>query len=279
MFSRIKLLCAFLSLFSIPIVYGQTLANPVFQIQSWVNFTSTSINDNNLDVDEVGFSIQFQTINVANDIEHANHDCGPSATCGPRRYVVNLNDACNATYNATLLQAMNGNVYAATQNISHNVVGLISRAGGCHWTEKVANAQNIATTTKLPMDAIIIYDDQRYTNYTDDLQVNDGPIQPPPYSDLPANQNASNMPDNDLNVGALMIAVYFASNEFGQALAQNVSIASNNSMNNTLKQVWVWTPILGYSTDNSFSTMLAASKGYLSYIIGLAAIFLVGMYH
>ncbi|KAG2184503.1 hypothetical protein INT43_000412 [Umbelopsis isabellina] len=276
MFSRIKLLSAYLTLLSIPIVYGQTVANPVFQIQNWVGFTSTSITNDNLGLDEVAFSLQFQTINVGSDYNSADHECGTAATCGPRRYVVNLDYACNATFNATTLEAANGNVFAAAHNISHKAVGLISRGGNCNWTEKVTIAQSIAAATQLPLDAIIIYDNQRYTNYTDDLLDNTGPIQPPTYGELPADQNATTMFDNDLNVGALTMAVYFASNEFGQALAQNVSIASTNSMNNTNKQIWVWTPILGYSNDNSFSTMLAASKGYLSYIIGLAAIFLVG---
>ncbi|CAM0135809.1 unnamed protein product [Umbelopsis sp. WA50703] len=255
------------------------MANPVFQIQNWVNLTSTSLDGGKVSVDQVAFSQQFQSINITNDYDTANNDCGTDVICGPTRFVINFDYACNATVNSSMLQTTNENIFAAVHNSPHKAIALISRGGNCNWTQKVTTAQTIATTIQLPLDAILIYDNNVYANSTDEIEnVNDGSVQTPTYPSnaLPNIQNVSYMQDNDLNASALTVAVYFASNEFGRNLAQNVSLDSNNSLNSNYKQVWVITPILGTIQNNSFSSMLAASKGYLSYIIGLAAIFLVG---
>jgi hypothetical protein len=281
MFSKVKLLYTCSSLLLVPIVYGQSMANPVFQIQNWVNLTSTSLDGGKVSVDQVAFSQQFQSINITNDYDTANNDCGTDVICGPTRFVINFDYACNATVNSSMLQTTNENIFAAVHNSPHKAIALISRGGNCNWTQKVTTAQTIATTIQLPLDAILIYDNNVYANSTDEIEnVNDGSVQTPTYPSnaLPNIQNVSYMQDNDLNASALTVAVYFASNEFGRNLAQNVSLDSNNSLNSNYKQVWVITPILGTIQNNSFSSMLAASKGYLSYIIGLAAIFLVGMF-
>jgi len=86
------------------------------------------------------------------------------------------------------------------------------------------------------------------------------------------------MTDNNIMTGALTIAVYFASNAYGTSLLQKVNAANAASVTDN-KEVWLFRPIL-YPTcwtncPDALTTMLAASKGYLSYIIGLAAIFLI----
>lgn len=138
----------------------------------------------------------------------------------------------------------------------------------------------IANANQLNITAALIYDNIPYPGSNPVVNPTVGSTSTPNYPNpLPAVQNIANMSDNNIMTGALTIAVYFASNAYGTNLSAMVDVANANSITQN-KQVWLFRPVV-YPTcwtncPDVLNTMLAASKGYLSYIIGLAAVFLIG---
>jgi hypothetical protein len=194
------------------------------------------------------------------------------------RVVLNFGTACKATTNFTTVQALNNNTISSLGNAT--VVALIERSSDCMWAEKLSTAQSIASANFLKMTAAIIYDNVYYPGSDPVINATVGSTSTPIYPNpLQPERNISLMKDNNVMPGGLNIAVYFASNAYGTNLSALVEAANANSATNN-KEVWLFTAVL-YPTcwsncPSAMGFLFAASKGYLSYIIALAAVFVIG---
>ncbi|KAI9473884.1 MAG: hypothetical protein EXX96DRAFT_465363, partial [Benjaminiella poitrasii] len=135
----------------------------------------------------------------------------------------------------------------------------------------------------ISITAVFIYDNNTYGN---NITVNRTPVTgsgslgPPAYpTPLPADRSVLNMSDNDLEFSSpSTTTVYFIPFIYGNAFVERIK-QSYNASNPDVRHYWLLTPYLeevtwGYSgADNFFAT----GRGYLSYIIALAAIFLIGV--
>ncbi|KAF7723965.1 E3 ubiquitin-protein ligase rnf13 [Apophysomyces ossiformis] len=149
---------------------------------------------------------------------------------------------------------------------------------------RVALIKNISETNSLNVQGILIFDNNTTpSNLKYQMQNPTGWITAPMYpSPLPPEFNISNMADNDLRDRWPFVPTYFATNDYGQFLLEKIVLGGANSTMDTYRQFWEVTAFLGpvnFGNDdsNSFMSALASSRGYLSYIIALAAIFLIGV--
>jgi len=265
-----------LPLLLIPMVQAQTPSNPFFLHTEW-QYTAPDITVGtaNLSTSEVAFSQLFQTIAPYADQDVSQVD---------DRVLLKFGTACNATTNFTTIQNLNSNVISnvagAVGNIS--IIGLIERSADCYWAEKIATAQSIALGNHLSLRAILIYDNITYMNTNPTINAAEGTTSTPEYPNpLPNSQNITFMSDNNVNPSTLTLAAYFISNAYGANLS-SLADAANAASTGSSKAVWLVRPVLSSvcwsNCQDGFTSMISSAKGYLSYVIALAALFLIGKY-
>jgi hypothetical protein len=257
-------------------VQAQTPSNPFFLHTEW-QYTAPDITVGtaNLSTSEVASSQLFQTITPYEDQDVSQVD---------DRVLLKFGTACNATTNFTTIQNLNNNVISniagAAGNIS--IIALIERSADCYWAEKIATAQSIASGNHLSLMAILIYDNITYMNTNPTINAASGMTSTPNYPNpLPNNQNISFMADFNVNLNTLNIATYFISNAYGSNLS-SLADAANAASAGSSKAVWLVRPVLSpvcwSGCQDGFTAMISSAKGYLSYVIALAALFLIGKY-
>lgn len=142
---------------------------------------------------------------------------------------------------------------------------------------------NLALANNINITAMFIYDNDTHNDNNITIArkavVGSGSIGPPEYSTpLPAYRSVLNMTDNDLGMTSpSTTVVYFVPNVYGVTFVDRINQSYNVSIPN-MRTFWLITPYLeevswGYAGGDSF---FSTGKGYLSYIIALAAIFLIG---
>ncbi|KAI9247021.1 hypothetical protein BY458DRAFT_416719, partial [Sporodiniella umbellata] len=122
--------------------------------------------------------------------------------------------------------------------------------------------------------AILLYDNETHPEIT----VNTSLYQPgtsfPTYSAaLPLNRSVASMADNDLTDPS--IPVYFAPVIYGQSLQEKVRTLDPAQSNN-LSTYYSLTAFLDKDTTSA-NGLIGSIRGYLAYIIALAAVFLIGV--
>ncbi|KAI8093146.1 uncharacterized protein BX664DRAFT_260623 [Halteromyces radiatus] len=178
-------------------------------------------------------------------------------------------------------------------------MALVER-GGCLWNKKLSTVIQLSSLYELNIEAMMIYDNDTHgSNVSFELQStildNNNNEQPlPSGTTLPTNRNISYMKDNDLQQQQQQnnnnIPIYFVTNDYGLYL-KNL----NHSTTSGLYQFYQIVPFFSmtylekdnnktgndgnqYGNDGGeYPGVLQSSRGYLSYIIALVAIFLLGM--
>lgn len=174
-------------------------------------------------------------------------------------------------HNSVIVQALE-----SAQNMA-----LVKR-GHCNWSEKISIVSKLSAQNRLNITAVMIYDNNTHINDSD-IQVSStaingvGSVSPPEFSTpLPPSRDILNFTDNDLHSSNDPV-VYFVPYKYGQTFINRLN-AMYNASNPTIRDYWLITPYFeqvtwGFSSTDSF---FATGKGYLSYIIALAAIFIIG---
>lgn len=271
MSSKMRLYILLLPLLLIPLAQAQSTSNPFYMQTAWF-FNVTRIHEGYSDssTSKTASSQDFQTVFPYLDEKQYQDNLD--------RVVLNFGTACKATTNFTTVQALNNNTISSLGNAT--VVALIERSTDCMWAEKLSTAQSIASANYLKMTAAIIYDNVYYPGSDPVINATVGSTSTPVYPNpLQPERNISLMQDNNVMTGGLNIAVYFASNAYGTNLSALVKAANANSATDN-KEVWLFAAVL-YPTcwtncPSAMGFLFAASKGYLSYIIALAAAFVIG---
>ncbi|KAG0174031.1 hypothetical protein DFQ29_007646 [Apophysomyces sp. BC1021] len=258
----------------IPGAFLQASNNPAFWQEPFL-FNSTDPTEAPVEIKSdsyVATSQGFQTVFA-----------GIDANTISQRLIFDFSFACPST-NTTfeLLQKLNHNslLLPAIRSLPKFA---ITERGYCNWSEKVALIKGLSDTNNLNITAILIFDNNtNQFNVTYELQRPVGVTRVPAYSNpLPPELNISNMPDNDLSGRLSFVPVYFTPNDYGQSLVNKIALASANTTLESYRKFWQVTafmkPMDWGDDSNSFMSALASSRGYLSYIIALAAIFLIGV--
>jgi hypothetical protein len=258
-----------LPLLLIPMVQAQTPSNPFFLQTVWqYNGPDIGVGIANLSTSEVASSQLFQTIAPFED---------QTLSQVSDRVLLKFGTACNATTNFTTIQKLNSNVIG-TVNVS--IIALIERSADCYWAEKIATAQSIASSNQLSLKAVLIYDNITYMNTNPVVNDAVGTTTTPSFpTSLPNDQNITSMADYNFDPNSITLAAYFISNAYGSNLS-SLADAANAQSTGSNKMVWLVRPVLApvcwTDCQDGFTTMISSAKGYLSYVIALAAIFLIG---
>jgi hypothetical protein len=181
------------------------------------------------------------------------------------------------------IQTLNNNSIEAGGIIYAQKIALVKR-GNCNWSEKLSVVNDLSTANGLNVTAMFIYDnDTHSTNISVEGTFKDstGTKGPPDYStSLPAVRNVANMSDNDLLISnPSSTRVYFIPFVYGETFIQRMN-GSFDPNNPTTRKYWLLTPytteqIWGYPSGDG---ILSSGRGYLSYIIALGAIFIIGKF-
>ncbi|KAI8143772.1 hypothetical protein BJV82DRAFT_514237 [Fennellomyces sp. T-0311] len=154
-------------------------------------------------------------------------------------------------------------------------IALIER-GYCNWSEKLQVASTLASSNNLNLSAVLLFDNTthdsraKYSLYTESAVTTF-----PPNDGIPNERNVSMMRDNDLSIqNTPSIPVYFAPKTYGDQFKQFIAGANDTGSE---REFWQLSAILVPFADDDDGGGSPFSRGYLSYIIALAAIFLVGM--
>ncbi|KAI8874914.1 hypothetical protein K501DRAFT_234403 [Backusella circina FSU 941] len=166
-------------------------------------------------------------------------------------------------------------------------IALVKR-GICNWSDKIQVVTSLAAANQLNVTAIFIYDNDTHSN--ENISINaipttgSGSLSPQQYeTPLPASRSVLNMTDNDIMNSVLPMPMYFVPFSYGNDLVSKIN-ATNANTDPTLREFWVIAPYtseVGWGYDNSFGSgflaAFASGKGYLSYIIALAGLFIIGV--
>jgi hypothetical protein len=219
---------------------------------------------------------------------------------------MNMGDGCNEpTYDDVLLYN-NGVISSFIKRQS--LMGLISR-GGCSWSTKINNLQNLVQKNSvLKMTGILIYDN---TTYTADVapMIIDKPsylaLLPWNSSDLlsPSQRNISNMQDNDVHSTKIQpfMAVYFVSRQFGLDMLTKMTNNNSQTYNNVDNTHYVQlAPYFadsskndppngngsdnnnsngndGNSSDGTFDSLFGdGDRGYIAYLVAAGVAIIMG---
>lgn len=175
---------------------------------------------------------------------------------------------------------MNYNSIQVSAIVNAKKLALVKR-GNCNWSEKLSVVNQLATANNVNITAVYIYDNNTYADITINRTpvIGTGSVGPPDYPNaLPAERSVLNMTDNDLEMNnPSTTTIYFLPFIYGNTLVARVN-QTYNASNTNIRQYWLLTPYLeevswGYTGSDGF---FSSGKGYLSYIIALAAIFLIG---
>ncbi|CAO0803659.1 unnamed protein product [Mucor circinelloides] len=256
-------------------IYADAL-NPVFWERSFTMDISQPNSQGTLiqPTSNMATSQDFQGIHIDSNPRNA-----------PDRIIFNFGESCKSS-NITIdtIRQLNHNSIDAASIEYAQKIALVKR-GNCNWSEKMSVVNNLALTNNINITAMFIYDND---THSDDSNitiarkpvVGSGSIGPPGYSTpLPADRSVLNMTDNDLGMTSpSTTVVYFVPNIYGTTFVDRINQSYNASVPN-MRTFWLITPYLeevswGYAGGDSF---FSTGKGYLSYIIALAAIFLIGV--
>lgn len=199
----------------------------------------------------------------------------------PERIVFNFGECCRSSNTTTeTLQALNQNGILYNSSIDGAPKVALVKRGNCNWSEKIAVAKSFPSLINI--SAVFIYDNNDYSEVQlSSTQITgSGSLAPPTFSTpLPPSRNILNMTDNDLNImNSSDTVVYFIPFKYGDAFVQRIN-ASFNSSTPDIRQYWLSTAYLqevswGNSGSDSF---FSTGRGYLAYIIALAALFIIGV--
>ncbi|KAI8973282.1 hypothetical protein BDF20DRAFT_881522 [Mycotypha africana] len=265
---------AFLLSAIIPVLCAVNVPNPVFWERSFVMNIS---NENS-----IGTLIQ-STSNMATSQDFQGIHLDPNPRNAPDRIVFNFDEGCPSS-NITMdtIQQLNFDSIQAAPIRDAQKIALVKR-GNCKWSEKIDTVNHLALANNINITAIFIYDNEPHgSNVTIQRKavVGSGSIGPPSYPDpLPASRSILNMSDNDLDLTSpSTTTVYFLPFIYGNTFVDRIN-SSYNASNPALRVFWLVTPYLeevswGYVYSDGF---FATGRGYLSYIIALAAIFILGV--
>jgi hypothetical protein len=225
-----------------------------------------------------------------------------------QRLLVDMSDGCSNSTNLSTIQQWNDKTLTTSVIRSLPKIALIER-GGCSWNRKLTAVNHLSSLYRLNIEALMIYDNDTHGISTSFalLPVGSNEAQKPgSYSSpLPYDRNVSSMGDNDISRDGSSVSsngsnpahpsVYFTTKDYGIYLKKlnhtYPSQVANNGQPSYLQQYYQITLFLSdspwQSTDTSkdgnddgggsgFSSLLASSRGYLSYIIALVAVFLIG---
>ncbi|CAO3600040.1 unnamed protein product [Absidia cylindrospora] len=224
-----------------------------------------------------------------------------------------MSNGCSNSTNLSTIQQWNDQLLTSSVTQSLPKMALIER-GECTWNRKVSAVNYLSLLYHLNIEAVLIYDNNTHSvsNASFELQPvgTSESLKQAHFNNntpLPANRNITHMDDNDMfwngsdssnsSSSNNYLSVYFTTNDHGLYLRRlnpsYSSYGSSSTKNNTsmlnLHQFYQITPYLSTTLSNSnnnddgdndtggFSNMLATSKGYLSYIIALVAVFLIGV--
>ncbi|KAI7904712.1 uncharacterized protein BX663DRAFT_503264 [Cokeromyces recurvatus] len=248
--------------------------NPIFWERS---FTMNITNDNSIgtlipSTSNMVTCQDFQGIHL--DINSRN---------APDRIVFNFEESCQSSnMSINTIQQINAYGIEAPAIKNAQKIALVKR-GNCKWSEKISVVNHLALSNNISITAVFIYDN---ITYGDNITISripvtgSGSLSPPTYpTPLPADRSVLNMSDNDLEFsGPSTTAVYFIPFIYGNRFVERIK-QSYNASNPTMRQYWLLTPYLeevswGYSSADNF---FATGRGYLSYIIALAAVFLIAV--
>lgn len=177
------------------------------------------------------------------------------------------------------LQALNQNGILYNSSIQYAPKVALVKRGSCNWSEKIAVANSFSSLINI--SAVFIYDNNDYAEVqlSSTQIIGTGSLRPPTFSTpLPPSRNILNMTDNDLNMmNPSDTVVYFIPFKYGDAFVQRINASFNSSIPD-IRQYWLATAYLdevswGNSGGDSF---FSTGRGYLSYIIALAALFIIG---
>ncbi|OBZ88535.1 hypothetical protein A0J61_03414 [Choanephora cucurbitarum] len=201
----------------------------------------------------------------------------------PNRVVFNFGESCPSS-NTTIENITQMNFGSLNIRVldSREKIALVKR-GNCSWSEKIRTVNQLASSNSISISAVFIYDNETHGNTitVDRTPVTgSGTISPPSYPDpLPAERSVLNMSDNDLDPSSpSATVVYFIPAVYGNQFVDRINQMYNSSYPD-MRRFWLLTPYLeevswGLSGDDGF---FSTGRGYLSYIIALAAIFLIGI--
>ncbi|KAI8072792.1 hypothetical protein BC940DRAFT_291637 [Gongronella butleri] len=202
-----------------------------------------------------------------------------------------MGNACTANVSEAALQGLN---HGLPLNDSIKVLpkmALVER-GSCLWQTKMDTVVTTSSHSNLNIDSMMLYDNDTH-GLTDpfwlqSLQQADTDPYNDPTSPLPADRNASQMPDNNLGQvsnGSVAISIYFVPFAYGDylrngnktdAMAQ-AGLASANATNIEMfyQIVPLFTSNPWQNGGNSLGNWWTASRSYLAYIIALMLLFFV----
>ena len=197
-----------------------------------------------------------------------------------QRFVFNFGQSCRSS-NTTIesLQALNLNGMNVSSIRDAQKVALVQR-GNCNWSEKLAVVKSFSNY--INVTAMFIYDNDTFGNVpalVNTAVYGSNSVSLPSFNaSLPPSRNIDAMPDNDLkSMLPLSTVVYYLPAIYGNLLVQriNTSVDPNNP---SVRRYWLLSPYLEQVSWGSpgGESFFGSSRGYLSYIIALAAIFVIG---
>ncbi|KAG1048178.1 hypothetical protein G6F43_009415 [Rhizopus delemar] len=187
------------------------------------------------------------------------------------RVLLDFGYSCQNT-TVDIVQRLNYNSTNLLLMKTMETIALVKR-GICNWSEKISVINSISTTGQMNVTAAFIYDNQLDPDVSVKTSLYQATITFPTYSTpLPSNRSVLNMTDNDLTQSS--IGVYFIPYAYGNTLKSKLNDTYNPS-NPNIRTLWSITTY--FLQDDSSDGFLGSIKGYLAYIIALAAIFLIGI--
>lgn len=160
-----------------------------------------------------------------------------------------------------------------------SIVAVVER-GGCNWSEKVYMARSLSSAMNLSLATIVISDNETVASANYQPYETISSSQKFIFTDpLPANRNASQMKDNDLQstfgTTTPPTSIYFIPKSYGDHLRTVIANNTTNVGNDTrtvLQLCFIFTPYW-VSSDGGNN---AFTRGYLSYVIALSVILFIG---
>ncbi|KAJ8658448.1 hypothetical protein O0I10_005801 [Lichtheimia ornata] len=249
-------------------VVCQSPSNPAFwELPRRYNVSAPAEDRNSHE--RVAVSQDFQTIYAGSDLHQPT-----------RRILFYYSTCCNST-NTTFeqLQRLNGNNLRFPSIQNRAVMALVDR-GNCSWSEKLSMAAHLSATNGINLTALMVTDNQSYPGADYQLHTPQTVNQAVQYSTpLPNERNISFMEDNDLRDGSSLISfpVYFGPFKYGDDMQESIINVNNNNMNDSIRVFWDVAAYLAPLTVQERNGPIF-TRGYLSYIIALAAVFLVALF-
>lgn len=139
-------------------------------------------------------------------------------------------------------------------------------------------ATHLSATNGINLTALMVTDNQSYADADYQLHTPQTINQESRYSTpLPNERNISFMEDNDLRDGSSLLSfpVYFGPFKYGSDMQESIINVNSNNMNDSVRVFWDVVAYLAPLTVQERNGPVF-TRGYLSYIIALAAVFLVG---